>query len=72
MTLQSNNMSKSIMEMQALKEKAIAYYSQNGVPKKMEEILNSMVIDNPDDVFGHVVSNSRIVLTGWTMHYLIM
>lgn len=38
-----------------LKQKAVNYYDQNGVPKKMEEILNSMFYDNPDDVYGHLV-----------------
>lgn len=56
MALHTNNKSKNVKEMQALKEKAIAYYTQNGVPKKMEEILNTMINDNPNDVYGHVVS----------------
>ena len=38
-----------------LKQKAVQYYQENGVPKKMEEILNQMFFDNPDDVFGHLV-----------------
>lgn len=38
-----------------LKQKAVKYYDQNGVSKKMEEILNSMFYDNPDDVYGHLV-----------------
>ncbi len=39
-----------------LKQQAIEYYAQNGVPQKMEEILNSMFYDKPNDVFGHMVS----------------
>lgn len=39
-----------------LKQKAVKYYDQNGVPKKMEEILNSMFYDNPDDVYGHLAN----------------
>ena len=47
------NKAKKVYE---LKEKAAKYYSENGVPKKMEAILNSMFYDNPKDVFGHLVS----------------
>ena len=43
-------------EMYELKKKAIQYYTENGVPEKMEEILNSTFYDNPNDVYGHLVS----------------
>ena len=39
-----------------LKQQAIEYYKDNGVPQKMEAILNSMFYDKPSDVFGHLVS----------------
>ena len=39
-----------------LKQQAIEYYKHNGVPQKMETILNSMFYDKPSDVFGHLVS----------------
>ncbi|XP_022344151.2 enolase 4-like isoform X4 [Crassostrea virginica] len=39
-----------------LKQKAVKFYDENGVPKKMEEILNSMFYDNPDDVYGHLAN----------------
>lgn len=35
-----------------LKQKAFNYYLDNGVPQKMEEVLNSMFYDNPEDVYG--------------------
>ena len=38
-----------------LKQRAVKFYDESGVPKKMEEILNSMFYDNPDDVYGHLV-----------------
>ena len=38
-----------------LKERAIEYYSKNGVPERMEEILNSTFYDEPEDVYGHLV-----------------
>lgn len=43
-------------ELQELKQKAQTYYKNNGVPQKMEEVLNSMFFDNPNDVYGHLVS----------------
>ena len=45
----------SARELHELKQKAKAYYKENGVPQKMEEILNSMFFDNPRDVYGHLV-----------------
>lgn len=42
-------------EMYALKKQAIQYYKENEVPLKMENILNEMFYDQPDDVFGHIV-----------------
>ena len=45
-------------ELYELKQQAIRYYEDNGVPQKMEEILNSMFYENPDDVYGHMVSTT--------------
>ncbi|KAK7110143.1 enolase 4-like [Littorina saxatilis] len=47
---------KEAKEKYELKEKAVAYYQENGVPQKMEEILNSMFFDNPEDVYGHLAN----------------
>jgi len=44
--------------MHELKQRAMAYYGTgdgDGVLKKMEEILNDMFYDKPEDVFGHLV-----------------
>ncbi|KAK2167327.1 hypothetical protein LSH36_29g02078 [Paralvinella palmiformis] len=43
-------------EMYELKKKAVQYYIENGVPEKMEEILNSTFYDNPNDVYGHLAN----------------
>ena len=43
-------------ELYELKERAAKYYAENGVPQKMEEIMNAMFYDNPLDVYGHLVS----------------
>ncbi|RUS90916.1 hypothetical protein EGW08_001313 [Elysia chlorotica] len=39
-----------------LKQKAMKYYSENGIPTKMEEILNTMFYDDPSDVHGYLVN----------------
>merc|ERR1711963_1227379 len=43
-------------ELYLLKQKAAKYYEDNGVPIKMEEILNSMFYEDPNDVYGHLVN----------------
>ena len=43
-------------ELYILKQDAMQYYEGNGVPNKMEEILNSTFYDSPNDVYGHIVS----------------
>ena len=51
--------SKDPRELYLLKQKAVKYYEENGVPVKMEEILNSMFHDDPPDVYGHLVCISK-------------
>ena len=46
-------------ELYALKTKAMEFYAQNGVPEKMEDVLNTMFFDQPTDVYGHLVSLTK-------------
>ncbi len=39
----------------SMKERAVKYYKENGVPVRMEQILNSMFHEDPPDVYGHLV-----------------
>ena len=51
--------------MHELKQRAKAYYATgdgDGVLKKMEEVLNAMFYDKPEDVFGHLVRTSVVVM----------
>jgi len=52
------------IRMHELKQRAKAYYATggdgDGVLMKMQEILNSMFYDKPEDVFGHLVRASVI------------
>ncbi|CAG2254761.1 ENO [Mytilus edulis] len=41
-------------ELYEAKQRAVKYYNENGVPKKIEEIMNSMFYDNPADVYVQV------------------
>ncbi|KAL8616578.1 hypothetical protein ACOMHN_036610 [Nucella lapillus] len=54
MSVSSNH--KDAKDKFELKEKVVAYYQDNGVPQKMEDILNSMFYDNPEDVYGHLAN----------------
>ena len=49
-------------ELYDLKQKAMEYYDENGVPTKMESILNNMFFDKPKDVYGHLVSFHSLML----------
>ncbi|XP_043568757.1 enolase 4 isoform X1 [Chiloscyllium plagiosum] len=39
-----------------LKQRAAEYYRSNLVPQRMQQVLNSMFYDNPDDVYGHLAN----------------
>lgn len=41
--------------MQKLKQQAMAYYQENDVPRRLEELLNSTFYLQPADVYGHLV-----------------
>lgn len=49
---------KATLEM---KQRAVKYYNDNGVPKCLESLLNSMFLDEPDDVYGYMVNKGCIV-----------
>ena len=38
------------------KRKVIAYYNENQVPKKIEDLLNRMYQENPSDIYGYMVN----------------
>ena len=39
-----------------MKKRAVLYYKENEIPQKIEDILNKMYIENPDDIYGYLVS----------------
>lgn len=51
----NSRVSKEEQEFYDLKMKAAEYYRANGVPQKMEGVLNDMFFDKPDDIYGYLV-----------------
>ncbi|XP_058527402.1 enolase 4 isoform X2 [Ochotona princeps] len=43
-------------ELQRLKQQAMEYYQENGVPRRLEELLNSTFYLQPTDVYGHLAN----------------
>ena len=37
------------------KRQAVAYFNKNEVPKQIEELLNKMFKEKPNDIFGYMV-----------------
>ena len=37
------------------KRDAVAYFNKNEVPKQIEELLNKMFKEKPNDIFGYMV-----------------
>lgn len=52
----SASSSKNPRDLYIMKQKAMKYYEENGVPQRMEEVLNSMFYEDPSDVYGHLVN----------------
>ncbi|XP_077992460.1 enolase 4-like [Glandiceps talaboti] len=50
----SRSSERTAREFYETKQKAVQYYRNNQVPEKIEEILNSMFYENPDDVYGRL------------------
>ncbi|CAO2585963.1 Enolase 4 [Lemmus lemmus] len=43
-------------DLQKLKQQAIAYYQENDVPRRLEELLNATFYLQPADVYGHLAN----------------
>ncbi|XP_035388844.1 enolase 4 [Electrophorus electricus] len=48
--------SKEDQEFYILKNKAAEYYRANGIPQKIEEVLNEMFYEKPDDIYGYLAN----------------
>ncbi|XP_067858245.1 enolase 4 [Heptranchias perlo] len=47
---------KEAREFYQLKQRAAEYYRSNAVPQRMQEVLNTMFYEQPDDVYGHLAN----------------
>ncbi|XP_036402648.1 enolase 4 [Megalops cyprinoides] len=52
----NSRVSKQDQEFYDLKNRAVEYYRANGVPQKMECVLNEMFFEKPDDVYGYLAN----------------
>lgn len=57
--LSHSKVSKEDQEFSDLKNKAADYYRSNGVPQKIENVLNEMFWQKPDDIYGYLVTYLR-------------
>lgn len=46
-----------------LKEEAANFYQKNRVPERLEDVLNSLFYEKPNDVYGMLVSIVRKMLS---------
>lgn len=53
--MSSEKKSKDLKDKYEKKQKAVEYYKENGVPQKMEAVLNLMFHEDPSDVYGYLV-----------------
>ena len=42
-----------------MKQQAVAYFNSNQVPKQLEDLLNRMFTEKPEDIYGYMVSSSH-------------
>lgn len=54
----NSRISKEDKEFYELKNRAAEFYRANGVPRKLETVLNEMFCAKPDDVYGYLVWKS--------------
>uniref|UniRef100_A0A8C8DAR3 Enolase 4 n=1 Tax=Oncorhynchus tshawytscha TaxID=74940 RepID=A0A8C8DAR3_ONCTS len=52
----NSRVSKEEQEFYDLKMKAAEYYRANGVPQKLEGVLNDMFFDKPEDIYGYLAN----------------
>ncbi|KAL5022807.1 hypothetical protein ScPMuIL_001962 [Solemya velum] len=54
--MSSEKKSKDLKDKYEKKQKAVEYYKENGVPQKMEAVLNLMFHEDPSDVYGYLAN----------------
>ncbi|XP_043911903.1 enolase 4 [Protopterus annectens] len=54
--LANGRISKEARDFYELKNKAAEFYRTNGVPQRIEEVLNAMFYEMPEDVYGYLAN----------------
>lgn len=44
------------MDRLEMKQRAVRYYKNNQVSEKLETLLNTMFVDDPQDIYGYMVN----------------
>lgn len=57
-----SKVSKEDQEFYDLKNKAAEYYRSNGVPEKIEGVLNEMFFQKPNDIYGYLVGHVHTLM----------
>ncbi|XP_002738167.1 enolase 4-like [Saccoglossus kowalevskii] len=50
----SRSSERNAREIYEMKQRAVKFYRENQVPEKIEDILNAMFHENPDDIYGRL------------------
>ncbi|XP_066278362.1 enolase 4-like [Branchiostoma lanceolatum] len=50
----TSSSAREARELYELKQQAVKFYQDNLVPQRMEQVLNDMFYENPEDVYGHL------------------
>lgn len=52
---------KSSYDRRNLKEEAIAFYTKHNVTEVLENLLNTMFLDSPQDIYGYMVGEINLL-----------
>ncbi|KAI8481011.1 Enolase member 4 [Branchiostoma belcheri] len=50
----TSSSAREARELYELKQQAVKFYQDNHVPQRMEQVLNDMFYENPEDIYGHL------------------
>lgn len=67
-----SKVSKEDQEFYELKNKAAEYYRSNGVPEKIEDVLNEMIVHKPNDIYGYLVGHIYTLFKAIFFNYFII
>ncbi|XP_032817385.1 enolase 4 isoform X4 [Petromyzon marinus] len=60
-TVMERSLSDDVRQMYKLKQAAVEFYRAHGVPQNLEEALNSLFHQQPEDVYGQLVNHFSVL-----------